>query len=280
MPLAQQVKKIALGAMATSTMTVMGLATWMLWPVWQGHRFAQALSRNDARAMLDVAERLRRYGPRASSATPSLICALGHADYRVRNAALETLWAIGPSAAPDLIHALESDGDTKVRQCAARAIERIGPAAPQAVPVLAELLEVPVADLRECAAYALVAIGPPAEPHLDKILAVFREIAARERQETPAHDRALVALGEMGVTAMPVLLDALRSSDYLTRHIAIWSLARIGQAALPESIRLLKDEDPAMRSAAVQILQRMGPDAIAAAGDSYLEVVRSWPRID
>lgn len=86
------------------------------------------------------AQTLWSLGPRAAPAVPQLVPVLGDPDPGVRSAAAMACEAIGPAAAP-AVSALTrglKDKDGSVRQWSAKALGNIGPAASSAIPALAQ----------------------------------------------------------------------------------------------------------------------------------------------
>jgi len=156
----------------------------------------------DPQVRLQVAGRLGDMGPEAKAAVPALTELLKDEDSRVRQCAAQSLsrirtgheptyggttlaqsialakrpghpiWAVreafralghfGPPAVPTLTEFLK-DGDSYVRQRAARSLGCIGPEAKTAVPALTELLKDADWGVRTAAAYALGDIGPEAK---------------------------------------------------------------------------------------------------------------------
>jgi hypothetical protein len=121
-------------------------------------------------------------------------------------------------AIPLLVEALE-DWDHDVRERAAFALGRVGPAA---VPALVEALRSPKPHVRRMAALALGPIGARAEP------------------------------------ALPALLDALGDPDPEVCREAAHALAQLGQVAVPGLTAMLQDPDAPGRDWAVLALDRSG----------------------
>lgn len=88
---------------------------------------------------------------------------------------------------------------------------------------------------------------------------------------------AAEALGRIGPSAVPDLIDATASPDATVRLKAVEVLGRMGedaQEAVPRLMPLLDDRDPAVRKAAARTLGRIGPaakDAVPALMRTLLE---------
>jgi len=192
----------------------------------------------DRRAALEA---LGRIGPGAEDAIPALARAMPEAG------APEALASIGPVAVPALIESLRSS-DRATREAAMRALARIGPAARDAVPLVAGLLPDPQAM------ETLGAIGG-FEP-------LIGELKARP-------DVRLVGpLVRVGEPAVPSLTALLHDDDPRVRRLATQTLGAIrakAAAAVPELIRSLDDPDRSMRQRAMRSLGDIGPAAKDAA---------------
>jgi HEAT repeat protein len=155
-------------------------------------------------------------------AVPSLIVLLGHDDARVRRLSAEVLGAMRGKAAaavPALTKAALGDPDQSVRDRARRSLGNIGPAAKDAAPALAQVVEREEYGDAYVALHQLVAIGPAAAPELARLL---------------AHPNGVL------------------------RHIAADALVAIGPAALPHVEPILKHPQPAVRMEAEAVALRVG----------------------
>src|SRR6201997_5101375 len=127
-------------------------------------------------------------------------------------------------ATGDWVAALKSGGSLE-RRLAAHALAEIGPAAPEAVPVLIEALQDPESFVRVWAAAAL----------------------ARVQRENP--------------DAIPALAAGTRDGISFVRSLAAWHLGRLGpghpgiDAAEREVGELLNDNDPSVRAEALVALE-------------------------
>ena len=85
----------------------------------------------------------------------------------------------------------------------------------------------------------------------------------------PKSERSLAAeaLSRIGPSAVPMLVEALKSPDGHVRRQACEVLMRMGpdaKEAVPDLMALLEDEDQELRKMAAKALGRIGPDAAPA----------------
>lgn len=180
---------------------------------------------------------------------------------RLGTAARET-----PEALSSLSAALQDD-NPHVRAVAAAALGSIGPAGPDALAVLQEMLSTPesLPALRALARY-----GADAAPALPKIIVLLEHKDDSEIRWNAA--RTLGKIGPPAKEAMPNLSAALEDSDPLVREHAAEALGDIGpqaKEAIPALVKVLKDPDARVRRDAVRSLGQMG-----AAAKSALESIR------
>jgi HEAT repeat protein len=183
---------------------------------------------------IKAAEALRYIGPDAAAAAPALVRKLRIRGPEIGIAlnARDALVAIGPAALPTLIQCLEGD-NKDARGWAMIILAGFGPAAKDAVPALAKLVDFHDADQARIAIGTLGRIGPDASAAIPALSAAYESLKPDDE------DRKLE------------LLDAL---------------PKIGA---PPSLRIIKDlEDPNpdRRADAVMILSHFGAKAHAAAG--------------
>ena len=202
-----------------------------------------------------------------AAAIPLLMPCLDASDAPLRAAAADALAPIGAvagSAGPRLLMLFERDPDAIVRRAAGAAAARIQPGSPTLVSTAARVLlhdEEP--RVREVAAATLVEAGAGS-------------ITAMPAVRQGMHDRdpmvrvyAAAAAARLGAseTAVPVLLDGLRSADGPVRAEAAGLLADAapGDArSVPALIALLSDDDRTVRLAAIDALGAVGRPARAA----------------
>src|SRR6516165_4754800 len=199
-----------------------------------------------------VATALARHG---AAAVPGLIEVLKEGNAEVQIQAMSALGQIGPAAkaaVPVLSEGLTETSDDKLAAAAAQALGRIGEAS---VPVLLTVLEKGKPERAVYAARAIEKMGPAAgkaaEPllvkHLKAAIPTLVEIG-KERKKTPAQIHVLVGLGKIGPAAKEaspylagVMTDA-KEPPHLRIH-ALQSLSQIDPTSkaladtLPEIIK-------------------------------------------
>jgi HEAT repeat protein len=201
---------------------------------------------------------------------PALVKALTDEDTSARLEAAETLGLIGPPAAaalPKLLKLTEPDADPLHRVAAAKAVARIDPKNPMALPLLIEALKDKTGKVRKLAAEALSDLGPESQSAL-----ATRVKAAKDADPTVSW-AAIDALGQIGPgaeAAVPTLIEALK--DASTRGAAVDALGQIGrkaEAAAPDLQALLIGGQVNTRWPAAASLVRIGGSG-AKAGVPFL----------
>lgn len=197
---------------------------------------------------------------------------LSHQDLRVALAATDHLEAREGEAraAVDLIAGALARDDSHLKHRLMVVIERLGPAAGDAVPALIE--EMRTGPIPYYAAETLAAIGEPAVPALARAL--------RDSDPDVGHRaaKALRLIGPAAHAAVASLVDAIASDDPLLAELGLWALAEIGPPAapaVPGIIRILRTEDASedLVDAALAVLWELGP----AAGDAIPELLDRLP---
>jgi HEAT repeat protein len=108
--------------------------------------------------------------------------------------------------------------------------------------------------------------GAPPRPIYDYNVAPA-QYSLKPLEQWTEQEAAADALGRIGPSAIPQLIELLKSPEPDVRLIAAQVLARMGsdaKDAVPHLIPLLKDRDERIRKAAARTLGRIGPDAAAA----------------
>lgn len=193
-----------------------------------------------------------RTNPEVKQAIPALIGALKDSDYRMRNAAARVLGYLGEdarAAVPALIVALK-DKDQYVRFSAMAALGGIGPEAKEAIPELVKLLR--FTPLRELT---------PSNTDLEKTDVL--ELRMRLEHESISKEAA-IALAQIGLPAVPALLDCLMHTDANLRLGAARTLGWMGpkaRLAVPKLTEILADKLPEVRGQAAFALGQIGPEA-------------------
>ena len=176
--------------------------------------------------------------------------------------ALDALAALGPSAVPHLIDALEHD---MVPGHVAYVLGRIGPDAAPATEALAALIDNEDQHVANEAILALASIGPGAKD------AVVPLTEALQQSENPNFHAIVYALGKIGpdaAEAEPVLTDLLDGPDNRLALISAWALAHIGPDSaevaaktVPVLVAGLSDNLPMARQGAAEALGSLGASA-------------------
>jgi HEAT repeat protein len=119
---------------------------------------------------------------------------------------------------------------------------------------LIELLQDGNTDVRDAAARGLGLIGRPAEPAVDALVR-----ATHERGTAREAARALGRIGRAPDRCVPVLIRVSKDPDVFTRVAAVEALGMFGRDAkdaLPALNGLLKESD-AVRKAAADAIRRI-----------------------
>ncbi len=231
-----------------------------------------------------------------SPAIPALERALTSDDPAVRRQAVIALRRIGPQAVeavPGLVNRLKDD-DRGVVEEALVALERIGPGAESAVTAIAEIIDQSNTSLRFVAIEALGGIGLPAVPALQEKLRHPEEACRLKaaiqlsRLGKPTEEAAQVlragltdpdhnsvrpimeSFPQLGQVAVPVLVEALTSDEWLVRHRAAIILGKVGaeaKAAVSALVKSLKDENYNVAWSAASALGEIGSEANSAIPD-------------
>lgn len=196
------------------------------------------------------------------TAVPQLIEALKYPEIRDKTAAV--IAKIGPpakSTVPALIRSLD-DQNPRTRTEVLFALASIGPDAKEAVPAVARLLDAPEMDLCYAASFALGRIGRAARP---AIAEVQRGLDSPDAFLAMASAWALARIDpdnqHIATKSVPVLTEALKAHDAMTRQHAAEALGRLGELARPAAAALrktLQDGDDHVREAAAQSLKAIG----------------------
>jgi HEAT repeat protein len=215
-------------------------------------------ARSDAAGTLGIS-----LGAAAEPAVPALIRALWDQDNGVRDKAAEALGRIGPAAraaVPALIVALKTPGDDDAAYSStAEALGLIGPAAKEAAPFLKEKLQHPDGYVRVCAALALWHIE-------DSRAGLAAARAALEDRSCRARAVAAEVLWRMEKhpQAVPTLIRLLEEDEgemtNNAQYMAARALGRIGpaaRAAVPKLRRLLNDKELELRQTVAAALKQI-----------------------
>ncbi len=174
------------------------------------------------RAMVEIAETLDQ------DTIPNLMGVLGDDDVVYRRAAVKALGVIGADTVPPLVEALLNSDNVTVRGSAAKAL-------------------------------AQVALNYPEDPFPAEGMCGLK--AALDDQNPVVHIAAVMALGEIGESALDILIDALKTTDNVALALSIANaLASIGGDRATEVLTALIDDESAdsyVRETAVSALSRL-----------------------
>ena len=119
----------------------------------------------------------------------------------------------------------------RIRESAVVGLGRLGPAARPALGSLLATFADPQAQIRALAARQLMAILPPGDPGRAVALPALKRLLS----DRSIHVRLMAAfvLADFGhgMDGLPVLIEALRRSDYRAQTDALWALGWIGPSA-------------------------------------------------
>lgn len=244
------------------------------------HEWVAVLRSGDSKARDAAASAIRRLGPKAKEAVPSLTSALDDPRIDVQKAAVRLLGAIGADAAPAAPKLASKLGDSRFVYDIApvgtghEAAWTLGAIGPRAVPALIDALGSDSGAARHLAASTLGQFGPASKDAVPALGRLLQKEGARKGES------AVEALGEIGpaaAQAIPILhaaYDALRPGE--DNQGVLLALSRIGAPPSPGLIRRLNDADSQRRvEAANLLLQFFGPRARVAS--SRLEAVLNDP---
>jgi HEAT repeat protein len=159
-------------------------------------------------------------------------------------------------------HVKSRDAGTRRRAAAALG----APGRTSAIPRLGPLLDDPEWEVRQAAIASLGRIGDPSAAPL-----LVAAVTGADRVSSPEGASAVraaagEALGQLGVAAVPVLVEALRGRHAKLRETAIAALGAIGGTEAVGALAGMVDDDrSSVRQAAIGALARAaGPEAVPA----------------
>lgn len=277
----------------------------------------QALHDQKPTVRSSVATALGQIGD--ASAVPSLIQALHDKDFHVQEAAAKALGQIGDAAAvPYLLQALQNhyytrvleaalpnQYYTRVHEAALEALDRIGDT--ETVDFFVRTLQDKNPTAYRSVAEALEQMGLIALPYLlaalqgDRLLvskaaaraleeigdttAVTLQVHTLQNTYAGIHGSVAKALEQIGASALPDLLDALKHGTFDVRQVAAEALGKIGgDEAVSGLIQTLRDSNPRVRKSAASALGKIGDKKavkplIAARGLEKREVIAALKQV-
>ncbi len=175
---------------------------------------------------------------------------------------------MSPKSVEELIADLESES-AAVREAAAEAVAKLGPASAAAVPALLNALRQDDPQERCQMIFACYDIGPIGKALVTIGLGAVPALVDTLGDDSIAQVVARHALAQICPAAVPSLIEALRNENDLIRHGAVLALSiavreRPGAApaiatAVPALIEVLQDPDIDIRHAAASALSEIGP---------------------
>jgi HEAT repeat protein len=246
---------------------------------------------DDAAAVKNLLGRLRKGDERVvpalarhgATAVPGLIEVVKEGNAPVQGLAMDALGQIGPAAkdaVPILAEGLAESSNDALAVQAARALGKIGAAS---VPELLKVLDKGTPNRTILVAQAIEMIGPDAkaaEPLLVKQLK-----AAKEPREEVVFVNALAALGPAAQDAVPTLVElAKERAKTATRIHILVGLGKMGPAAkeaVPLLVSVISDskQPPHVRVHALTSLSQIAPGSKELA-DAVPAMVKggAWPK--
>ena len=159
-------------------------------------RLGLALSDDEVWVRWAAARALQRLGVSAAPALEKLARATGDADGRVARQAFDAIERIGPLAGPAAPVMAARIKEGRLDWAALRYFERLGAEANAAVPALLALLEDPTPEVRAHALAALGCVGPAAKEQSLPVLARLSRTEADVSVKNSLHD----AQSKLGIT--------------------------------------------------------------------------------
>jgi HEAT repeat protein len=215
-------------------------------------------------------EALRMLRARASQSTEGLTAAMGSADDKVRQVALDALTSVKNSQPLRkmmfaLMNHLLEDPDPEIHQSAVIWVARFNPRGPASPTALLELLEKGTGDERRLAADALLAREDPAQAVAAGWVRALDDVDPRVRS---AAVTALDSLGSAAQSAEPKLIQLVADPANPTARPAAMVLLRLGpdgrSAAVGYLVKALAAGTEQERDQAVRALATVGREAGAA----------------
>lgn len=175
---------------------------------------------------------------------------------------------------PQLVENLRN-GDATQRREAALQLSRMGRGAKFAVPALIAALDDSESQVWFQAVTALSRIGPDAR---EAVPALIRDLNRGGRYQRQRWYRSAHALGQIGVAALPDLLEALESQNTRIRSGAAKAITWIhphSPKAIDALINCLHDEESEVCENAAEAIGKIGPPALPSL-ESVLLTKTSW----
>lgn len=203
----------------------------------------------------------------SESVAPQLVAAIQQADDELVSDVVAMLSSLGAQAVPRVKRGL---ANKDLRGYAAVILGNIGPEAKDAVPELVDALDVEGdPDFRREVLFTLGRIGPPAAPAVPKIIEILK--SDTNERVISAACYALGSVGTEASEAAPALVGIYNDGTEFQKMVAIWALLKVRpgvesvvQRAIPLMIKGLGYEREEVRTEAAKALGSIGPKAKAA----------------
>jgi HEAT repeat protein len=223
-------------------------------------------------ARMAAIQALRKFGPEGAPAGPKLASLFRDPDLLIRLNAVRTLGAIVGVDSPESLHAASLDKRTEVRSAALKDLSRLSESSATYLPEFSHALEDAHDDVREAAADAIARLGPAAEGGLPALIAASRKA---EYRNGGAFIRALLSVSaEHRESVVPLLIEALHDTgnSYGGRRVAAMVLGDIGppaRSALPALTKASQDGPDWFRKAIEDALVQLSPGLNVATREGF-----------
>lgn len=190
-------------------------------------------------------------------AVPDLIKVLNHPDYQIRNYATTALGNTKDTTAFNSIVEILKDSIEVPRKAAAYALGELNDK--RGIPYLISALSDKHFSVRMVAMESLVKIGKGAIPSLIQVLDDWSENDSTEKSSS--YYLAIEALGKIKEPqVLPVLLDLLKSPDWMTKGVAVEALGNYNNPKIMVTLTNLKKSEthPFVKDKIEKVLERRG----------------------
>jgi len=190
-------------------------------------------------------------------AVPGLIKVLNHPDYQIRNYATTALGNTKDTTAFNSIVEILKDSIEVPRKAAAYALGELNDK--RGVPYLISVLSDKHFSVRMVAMESLVKIGKVAIPALIQLLDDWSDNDSTEKPNS--YYLAIEALGKIKEPqVLPVLLDLLKSPDWMTKGVAVEALGNYNNPKITVALTNLKKSEthPFVKDKIEKVLEKIG----------------------
>lgn len=230
----------------------------------------KALDDQKLETRLQAVNALRQLGPKAAPAASKLVETLKDRDHRLRTQVQFALQTIGADAIPALVDGLKSK-DSTVRAVCAAVLYPIANRTKIVIDALRETLRDKDLSVAYYAAWGLARVHPEGV----NILVEFLKEDDAERRFMAI--QALANFGGMGKEILGAAKLGIKDKSDKVRMQATSLAKRFGQEGVPVLIAALKDSNWDIRNSAVQNLQGLGREAVLEAMPGLRESLKDSP---